>query len=113
MNHAIAKQWVAALRSGQYKQTTGALRNGDSFCCLGVLCNLHAIAHPKIARKEVSTAIYLGMGGALPYEVRTWAGMFTKTRRIPDLNETLASLNDDGSTFDEIAAVIEKNVKQL
>lgn len=28
--------WVAALRSGDYQQATGALRVGDTYCCLGV-----------------------------------------------------------------------------
>lgn len=40
------KKWVAALRSGKYKQTQGALRKafgpGESggYCCLGVACDL-------------------------------------------------------------------------
>ena len=32
---------IAALRSGDYEQTNGALRSRDAFCCLGVLCDLH------------------------------------------------------------------------
>lgn len=33
--------WVAALRSGEYKQGTHHLRSTDnSYCCLGVLCEL-------------------------------------------------------------------------
>jgi hypothetical protein len=39
----IAKKWVEALRSGKYKRATHRLRaNEDSFCCLGVLCDLYA-----------------------------------------------------------------------
>ena len=113
MNHAIAKQWVAALRSEQYKQTTGALRKGDSFCCLGVLCNLHAIAHPKIARKEVDPREYLRHGGTLPNKVMRWAGMSTQTGLLFYRGDTLADLNDHGSPFDEIADVIENNVRKL
>ena len=45
MNPEIKAKWVAALRSGEYKQAKGQLRIGNSFCCLGVLCNLHAQAH--------------------------------------------------------------------
>lgn len=41
MKKEIADKWVAALRSGNYKQTTGMLnRNNESFCCLGVLCEI-------------------------------------------------------------------------
>src|SRR4051812_34484552 len=33
--------WVKALRSGEYKQTKGALHTADgAFCCLGVACDL-------------------------------------------------------------------------
>jgi hypothetical protein len=34
----IKEKWVAALRSGQFKQGRGSLRNGNQYCCLGVLC---------------------------------------------------------------------------
>lgn len=32
------KKWVAALRSGKYKQGQKALLKDDKFCCLGVAC---------------------------------------------------------------------------
>lgn len=37
---AIKRRWLKALRSGKYKQGTGSLRDGDGFCCLGVLCDV-------------------------------------------------------------------------
>ena len=36
----LARRWVAALRSGKYRQGQGGLRTGDRYCCLGVLCDL-------------------------------------------------------------------------
>ena len=36
----VLKLWIKALRSGEYKQTQGLLRVKNSFCCLGVLCDL-------------------------------------------------------------------------
>jgi hypothetical protein len=40
----VFKLWVDALRSGEYKKSTGALRtrHGDrvGYCCFGVLCDL-------------------------------------------------------------------------
>lgn len=33
-------RWVAALRSGKYKQGFETLHPDDTFCCLGVLCDL-------------------------------------------------------------------------
>jgi len=47
MDPKVKRRWVKALRSGAYPQTSGALavRSGspdqpDSFCCLGVLCDV-------------------------------------------------------------------------
>lgn len=48
-NHTIQKtdylnplqiKWLEALRSNKYKQTRSVLKRGDSFCCLGVLCDV-------------------------------------------------------------------------
>ena len=37
----IKQKWVAALRSGKYKQGIGYLRStSDEYCCLGVLCDM-------------------------------------------------------------------------
>ena len=32
--------WIAALRSDQYKQVTGVLKNDNGYCCMGVMCDL-------------------------------------------------------------------------
>jgi len=44
MNPEIKAKWVAALRSGEYRQTDrGVLNDGEGgWCCLGVLCDLYA-----------------------------------------------------------------------
>ena len=43
MNSEIKKRWIAALRSGEYKQTTHQLKKHKNFCCLGVLTDLYLI----------------------------------------------------------------------
>lgn len=115
MKSSIAKLWTAALRSGYYKQTSNKLRgefNGiTSFCCLGVLCNLHAQAHPDIAACQPTTDEYLGQFLTLPDEVRKWAGMTDVLGRFN--NTTLASKNDNGASFNKIADLIDKHVKTL
>jgi hypothetical protein len=113
MNKEIKAKWVAALRSGKYKQTTGALRRGDSFCCLGVLCNLHAEAHPKTAAKQKSINYYMGEGGVLPQAVLRWAGLgkynVDVAVKYKDIKTNLADLNDrKGLSFKQIANVIER-----
>jgi hypothetical protein len=40
MNAEIKQKWVAALRSGNYKQTKVCLHNKEGYCCLGVLCDV-------------------------------------------------------------------------
>ena len=45
LNLPMIKIWIEVLRSGKYKQTTGALRkarinNQFEYCCLGVLCDI-------------------------------------------------------------------------
>lgn len=40
MNPEIKAKWVAALRSGEYKQGRAYLRFDGAHCCLGVLCEL-------------------------------------------------------------------------
>lgn len=44
MTPELKAKWIAALRSGEYKQTKGRLlrkwRGEDRFCCLGVLCEV-------------------------------------------------------------------------
>ena len=42
MKPEIKKRWIDALKSGDYVQGKEALCDrGDSFCCLGVLCDLY------------------------------------------------------------------------
>jgi hypothetical protein len=110
MKPSIKKKWVAALRSGEYKQTTIALRKGASFCCLGVLCNLHAQAHKRIAAKEKHRAVYMGECELLPDAVIHWAGLEDRWGgdvHIKNCRKSLAEHNDSGATFKQIAAAIE------
>jgi hypothetical protein len=53
MDQQIKSEWVAALRSGEYKQGVQLLRQGDYFCCLGVLCDLHRKAHQKEGEDDI------------------------------------------------------------
>ncbi len=115
MKKSIKKLWVTALRSGEYEQTDGQLRLTEetgttSFCCLGVLCNLHAQAHPKIAAMNEDSEMYMGEEQTLPAEVMKWAGLnevLGDTVIIGGRANKLAEHNDGGSSFAEIANAIE------
>jgi hypothetical protein len=41
MKQEIKDKWVAALRSGEYSQTSSYLHDGKGFCCLGVLTDIY------------------------------------------------------------------------
>ena len=109
MNPEIKDRWVAALRSGEYKQGTGRLRRvNDTFCCLGVLCDL------LDSDQWEPHADYYSHGG-LSYmnipsnELREQVGLH------PDDVNILWKLNDGwgGETpksFEEIADYIEENL---
>lgn len=45
----LATAWVADLRSGAFRQTTGQLRSGESYCCLGVLIETTLRLCPEVA----------------------------------------------------------------
>lgn len=40
MNPTLKTAWLAALRSGDYVQTTCTLKDDTGYCCLGVLCRV-------------------------------------------------------------------------
>ena len=119
MKADIAKKWSDALRSGKYKQSRGALHNNEGFCCLGVLCEL-AIANgvaldvspgtPKLPITKYNETWYV-----LPRAVQEWSGACTPGA-VLDLSDgtmTLATYNDTGHTFEQIADIIDANVDKL
>lgn len=117
MNSYIKQLWVNALRSNEYSQGKGCLQGTDEgihgFCCLGVLCDLYA--------KETGTEwecvsytghyVFMGETAYLPEEVQEWAGLnshFPRVRNAKGNLQELVTLNDNGTTFTEIAQMIEE-----
>lgn len=122
MKPEIAKLLSAALRSGDYKQTNGTLTvpGLHEFCCLGVLCDLHAQAHPR-GQGWIGVGYY-GSSMELPDEVRKWAGMKSITGIMRTAKPSLVDHNDgyhnnqreiEPKTFKQIATIIDKNVEVL
>lgn len=113
MKKSIAKQWVAALRSGQYAQGQGCLRDGGSFCCLGVLCDLHSTATNKGQWGDGEYHTASDSDCNVPTDdVCEWAGLRENNPEISDC-VTLAEMNDEGASFAEIADKIEANWERL
>ena len=134
MKAEIKSLWVNALLSGEYHQGVDRLRSVSEtgrtkFCCLGVLCNLHAQAHLEIANRELSPDYYLGSQYYLPKAVVRWAGLelvvakrplkasgnlsiksMTKIERDQITLGNLSAFNDDGTSFKQIAKIIQTHL---
>ena len=103
MDAELKAKWLEALRSGRYDQTTGKLRNGSCFCCLGVLCDVF-----DPTRWEIDDEWSSGDGPDQRHEVGVLPSNFRYTYGIDEvLQNRLIGLNDAGKTFSEIANYIE------
>lgn len=114
MNQDVKERWVAALRSGKYKQGNGMLRIDGAFCCLGVLCD---VVNPSGWGAELPmgssghVAVYFGEQTAgLTPEVMALAGLdcdLGDRVSIDGERDLLSTHNDCGKTFEQIADAIE------
>lgn len=128
MNPTVKALWVSALRSGEYKQTTGCLEDANGNCCLGVLCRVALASGVPLNYEPVGTirdaeydedvftlseSKFSGISEILPKEVQKWAELDNCDPSV-DIDGT-ASLSDhnDGNgaykkrMFSEIADAIE------
>lgn len=102
MNAERKAAWVAALRSGNYKQTKYVLRDPEGFCCLGVLCDISG------AGRWVAESFESGdeMRFAIPTDaVNAWLGVSDANLWIG--KKHLTDFNDAGVSFAQIADMIE------
>lgn len=121
MRADVKRRWLEALRSGEYQQGHGWLRDGDRFCCLGVLCDLYIDEHP--AARWKSGVFDTGRGSThaseLPGHVAEWAGLLSFDPKAGA--HSLAAWNDGDSdgdgqwarrpkTFAEVADMIEEHI---
>ena len=110
MHQGIKKQWLKALRSGEYTQTTCSLRRRDdcgtmSYCCLGVLTDI-VRHHDKIKRQKKN--LFDSCGGLLHPLVAKYTKLSEENLGV---QEDLADLNDNqGQSFEQIANWIESNL---
>lgn len=125
MDAKIKADWLAALRSGKYAQTTGALREetilGDhTYCCLGVLCEVVGVTWTPEGCAAYKEDVCSGL---LPHSVALKAGLDASVEDYEDCQQidpevwigeekaTLSELNDSGDyTFAQIADIIEEQL---
>jgi hypothetical protein len=132
------RMWVKALRSGEYEQTMGCLRDNVGFCCLGVACDVYLKSGDasKTTKWETNKFFRYKRGDegliatVLPAPVKDWLGLQddsgTHFRPVEEshwncekidgkfyTSDSLSGLNDSGKTFKQIADIIEDEPKKL
>lgn len=108
MDQDLVNRWIEALRSGKYTQTTGVLRNGSCFCCLGVLCDVSTDMGKWVGGSMSDCVDYVWsdihhnhLSGQLPKNLREAAGLSEGNE------QELMGMNDRGDSFKKIANRIE------
>lgn len=101
----LKAKWLEALRSGQHKQAKGELFRDKGYCCLGVLSLVQGRLTYVGDRARDGDA----NGSAIELDP-TNPVAFVGEHGVIDTDSAkrgLASLNDHGATFAELADVIE------
>ena len=107
------KAWVGLLRSEAYKQGKKVLRtSADTFCCLGVACDSYDPKGwtDKMNLSHATRWSWRENASSLPVEVMTYYGLQSPCGWFVDANgkkNSLAAMNDNNTSFAEIADVIE------
>lgn len=135
MNPEVKAKWIAALRSGNYKQTQYHLRDDYGYCCLGVLCDIYASEHQDAEWVDVTDTYkqstvkpenqkeqvfeILNNTENLPEVIQNWAAkdvLFYVDINSPDATyklprQSLQNLNDSFRyDFNKIADLIEQQL---
>jgi hypothetical protein len=108
MDAQLKAKWVEALRSGEYSQTQNWLRDGEGFCCLGVLCDLSQLGEWSPSNEGSMQRYTVGKDyhrtQFLPFAVKEISGL------SGDDCDPIVKMNDDGKSFAEIADYIEAHL---
>lgn len=123
MKKEEADKLVAALRSGEYKQGKLFLGFENTFCCLGVYCEISGIEK----RNNPVDAVSYGKVGEsqtayLPDSLVDRGGFYNAQGNFrdhkgvtigPQTFHSLVGMNDAGISFEMIAEVIEQRWEEL
>lgn len=116
LKEEVKKEWVEALRSGEYKQTQYYLKDTEGYCCLGVLTDLCVKSNSTLKWEHDDEQPYsyiVGDGTTQvsypPKTVEKWACTVTDKYILCSVWQKLSYLNDSTvMSFEEIALLIEK-----
>mgnify|MGYP006898466107 CR=1 FL=1 len=109
MDKKLKKRWVAALRSGNYRQARESLidRSGSRarYCCLGVLCRVSGAEFSLYSGCAEFPSGNLTNTGTLGPDILDEVGLYeTDAEVLMEMNDT------EKKSFKEIADYIEKNI---
>lgn len=111
----LRREWVKALRSGEYKQTRRHLEDATGNCCLGVACRVFDKLHPRtleIEAREHGVVSFNGTISHLPDPVQEAMGLRVHTGHTSK-HGYLTDMNDRGTPFATIADIIESKPADL
>jgi len=104
----LQTKWVEALESGEYPQGRLCLKSADGYCCLGVANEVMGI---KSHKDEMDDIFYYGEDSVYPNSTYKQIGL---KDGFGSFGETcLASQNDNGKSFKEIAELIRKHKDEI
>ncbi len=112
MDPELKKKWVAALRSGEYKQGRNRLHRkvDNSFCCLGVLCE---VAGYQKEEGEMGNVYHVPSFGYCYISLPNEFFGFTSKENVDSPRDKVMIFNDDEGKqhkgFKGIATYIEKH----
>ena len=110
----LQKKWIEWLRANPDKQTTGQLRRGNSFCCLGVA---EKICGRTPGTKKGEASHWGTLSDEVQYKMQFHdvSGEFVSKKGKLIFHKLkgvaigdLAAFNDEGGTFAQIADYVEK-----
>lgn len=114
MPKELAEKWLAALRSGEFRQGREALCVADSFCCLGVL---QMVVDGKVERYRDGRACAVPSQSWLNDHQIAFQGSeeneegsllrAAQAPFLPSLKRSASGANDYGYSFAELADAIE------
>lgn len=113
------KNLINSLKSNRYKQGKGVLHQGDSFCCLGVACDLIDKDRWEESKDDdlSDCYTYMGLDGTLPKAIQIKYGFWGDNADLAreytgERIRSLTNLNDNGRSFKDIANIIEHELKK-
>jgi hypothetical protein len=97
------KDWINALLSGNYKQTTNTLARSGKYCCLGVYGKVVGIDDYEMTNRGVPAELNSDNRTKYP------RCLLAESNQKRSFTMKLANMNDNGKTFKQIATYIKKN----